>query len=276
MTFWSGEKLLDNRNVVSEFSEDRIDCNAYTLRMGNCYFRTAEAEDNEPPQKVFLTPGQPFVIPPGQFGYLLSKETVRVPNSCMAFISMRTTIKYRGLINVSGFHVHPGYEGKLIYAVYNASPTPIPLCENDPIFKIWFASLDRTSSGKFVYAGKGISEISSDLVHGMSTAILSLQSLSKSLRDYDSKFAEQKSVIDTLNIVWRTVIIAAIVAVIATLFSVVVTFGLPSVYALGQRFADRWVSIAPAPSNGTQAPKQSGQPSTAQPPNSPSSPKKPQ
>ena len=78
--------------------------------MGNCYFRTADAEANEPPQKSILNPGQPFVIPPGQFGYLLSKETVRVPPNSMAFISMRTGIKYQGLINVSGFRVTPGTE----------------------------------------------------------------------------------------------------------------------------------------------------------------------
>jgi hypothetical protein len=41
----------------------------------------------------------------------------------MAFISMRTAFKFKGLVNISGFHVDPGYKGKLIFAVFNASPT---------------------------------------------------------------------------------------------------------------------------------------------------------
>jgi dCTP deaminase len=46
---------------------------------------------------------------------------------------------------VSGFHVDPGYSGKLIYAVYNASPSPVQICEGESVFKIWFADLDRPS-----------------------------------------------------------------------------------------------------------------------------------
>lgn len=235
MTFWSGERILANPQVVSDFSPDQIDCNSYTLRMGNCYFRTADAEAKEPPTKVFLTPGQPFVIPPGQFGYLLSKETVRIPRYCMAFISMRTGIKYQGLINVSGFHVDPGYQGNLIYAVYNASPSPVQICENDRLFKIWFADMDREFEDRFVYTKPGVTEISNDLVRGMSKEILSLQSLAEKMRNHENdtvaKFAEQRSVIDTLNIVWRTIIIAAILATARC----AIQFGISYRQAMGPR-----------------------------------------
>jgi dCTP deaminase len=239
MAFWSGERISANQHVVSDFSEDQIDCNSYTLRMGDCYFRTADAEAKEFPTKVFLTPRQAFVIPPGQFGYLLSKETVHIPQKCMAFISMRTGIKYKGLINVSGFHVDPGYQGKLIYAVYNASPSPVQICENDFLFKIWFADMDRESEDRFVFKKKGVSEIDNDLVHGMSKEILSLQSLAEKLRNHENdtaaKFAEQRSVIDTLNIVWRTIIIAAILGVAATIFGAFLAFSLPIVHGWGEK-----------------------------------------
>jgi len=124
MTFWSGEKLAANRSVVDPFDQDQIDCNAYTLRMGGAYYRTGERETGYEQKKTTLADGEAFLIPAGQFAFLLSKETVRIPLDTMAFISMRTGIKFQGLINVSGFHVDPGYEGKLIYAVYNAR-TPL-------------------------------------------------------------------------------------------------------------------------------------------------------
>jgi dCTP deaminase len=146
MAFWSGEKLIANSHVVIPFSQTQVDCNAYTLRMGNCYYRTAEFETGHEQKKMFLSEREAFLIPPGQFAFLLTKEEVHIPNDTVAFISMRTGLKFQGLINVSGFNVDPGYRGKLIYAVYNASPSPIQVCENDLFFKIWFCDLDRESS----------------------------------------------------------------------------------------------------------------------------------
>ena len=61
-----------------------------------------------------------LVIPPGQFGLLITEEVVQVPMDAIAFISIKAGIKFRGLVNVSGFHADPGFSGKLKFAVYNA------------------------------------------------------------------------------------------------------------------------------------------------------------
>jgi hypothetical protein len=45
-----------------------------------------------------------FTIPPGQFAFLLTKEVVSVPADALAFISIRVKTKFRGLVNVSGWH----------------------------------------------------------------------------------------------------------------------------------------------------------------------------
>ena len=208
MPFWSGETLSANQHVISDFSPDRIDCNSYTLRMGNCYYRTADRETAQEPKKTLLSANEAFTIPAGQFGYLLTKEVVRVPKDCMAFISMRTGIKLRGLINVSGFHVDPGYEGKLIYAVYNASSSPIQLCENDPTFKIWFASMDRESGPDYTFKQRAVYDISNELIHGMSKEILSLQSIAEKIRNLEPA-------IDNLMFIWRAIIIGVVVATVA-------------------------------------------------------------
>lgn len=46
-------------------------------------------------------------------------------------------------MDVSGFHIDPGYRGKLIYAVYNAGPSRICLREGDILFKLWIAEIDQ-------------------------------------------------------------------------------------------------------------------------------------
>jgi len=44
---------------------------------------------------------------------------------------------------VSGFHVDPGFEGHLLFSVYNAGPSIITLSEGSAYFPIWFAELDQ-------------------------------------------------------------------------------------------------------------------------------------
>ena len=51
------------------------------------------------------------MIPPGQFAFLLTAETVTMPDNAIAFISIKARLKFNGLINISGFHVDPGYRG---------------------------------------------------------------------------------------------------------------------------------------------------------------------
>lgn len=231
--FWSGEKLRDTQSVVDGFDPNQIDVNSYNLRMGSVYFKTAD-ETGVPQGKVPLSPKQCFLIPPGQFAFLLTKESIAVPSDAMAFISMRTRIKYQGLINVSGFHVDPGYKGHLIYAVYNASPSPIQICEDDQAFKIWFCSLDRASNLPYIYSGKEITDIDNELVRGMSREVLSLQGLSDKIRtlqsDIDRRFSEQKPIIDGLDTTWKNINFGVVVALVVSLF----TLAAPTLWELGK------------------------------------------
>jgi dCTP deaminase len=236
--FWSGETLLARGpTLIEPFNETQIDCNSYVLRMGNQYYRTADQDKDsgEFQQKTFLGEKEALTIPPGQFAFLLCKEIVKVPNDTMAFISMRTSIKFQGLINVSGFHVDPGYQGQLVYAVYNASPSSIPLCEGDGVFKIWFCSMDRASESKFIKSpDEGIYSISNEMVRGMSREILSLQNLADKLRnqtaDIERRFAEQKPTIDNLTFVYRTIVLG----VVGFLIVSVLALALPTLSTKGK------------------------------------------
>jgi dCTP deaminase len=93
--FWSGEKLLANRHIIDPFSEAQIDCNSYTLRMGDSFYCTAGEDTNNEPKKTILSSRECFLIPLGQFAYLLSKEVIEVPHDTMAFISMRHQSSFR-------------------------------------------------------------------------------------------------------------------------------------------------------------------------------------
>lgn len=209
MTFWSGETLAQRLpGLVTSFDPSNIDCNAYTLRMGAEYYCTSDGKRPiwKRAKKASLKARETFVIPAGQFAFLETKEEITIPREVMAFISMKATVKWDGLINVSGFHVDPGYKGKLLFAVYNAGPSPIVLEEGMPLFLIWYAHLDNpeTKQIRALDSGKTISR---DLIKRMSGEILSLQSLSEEIATVRFSMRVQAAIFGAAAVIFLGVIV---------------------------------------------------------------------
>jgi dCTP deaminase len=133
--------------------------------------------------KVKLEEQEGFVIPPGQFAFLLTEECVEVPSSALAFISMKARIKFKGLVNVSGFHVDPGYKGRLIFAVFNAGPLAVHLARGDDCFLIWYVSLDADS--KRIRTSPPWDGITSELITPVSGEVQSLKGLSDRIMEVE-------------------------------------------------------------------------------------------
>ncbi len=128
--FWSGETLTERLpKLIEPFVPERVDCAAYTLAIGPEVYISPTDQTADPATVTVrkLDKDEAFTIPPGQFAFLLTEEIVSVPADALAFISIRAKTKFRGLVNVSGFHVDPGYCGQLTYSVFNAGPVPIHL-----------------------------------------------------------------------------------------------------------------------------------------------------
>lgn len=184
--FWSGEMLMIRlKTLISPYDINRIDCAAYTLSVGPEVYVSPSSQtvDSKTVTVQKLNPGQAFIIPPGQFAFLLTEEIVTVPDDALAFISIRATTKFRGLVNVSGFHVDPGYCGQLTFAVFNAGPTTIHLRRGKQIFLIWYASLDRKT--QFKKNGKVSEGIDTDLITNVTGELQSFSSLSTKITDVD-------------------------------------------------------------------------------------------
>ncbi|WP_372423654.1 dCTP deaminase domain-containing protein [Salinarimonas chemoclinalis] len=218
MTFWSGEKLIDNHDVIRPFERERVDVNSYNLRVGRGYYCSPDGSGEGGKINNALADGETFRIPSGQFAFLLTLEEVAVPHDAMAFISMRTGKKFGGLINVSGFHVDPGYRGNLVFAVFNAGSGTIHVAQGEPFFKIWFADMDRKSSKPYVYTGKGLSQIDPSLAQQMSREIYSLQGLAEKIRDIETKLDSQKPTIENLNFVIRSLVVGLTAGIIVAAF----------------------------------------------------------
>lgn len=137
-------QILKHSDVISPFSEERIKNGSYELSLGTQVFQT----DSSPRTVKDLKENEKIEIKPGQFALLLTQEYLKIPEDKIAFISIKARIKFKGLINVSGFHVDPGFEGKLLFSVYNAGPSTIVLSQGTSYFPIWFSELTENQEYK--------------------------------------------------------------------------------------------------------------------------------
>ena len=197
MAFWSGEKLARHLpGLITGFTETCLDYASYRLSVGDQVFSTSDKFDASSPSAPLVSvlkeaPDNILRIRPGQFAFLMTSEVVRVPNDAIALISIRAGYKFKGLINVSGFHVDPGWEGKLLFSVYNAGPTVVTLKRGEEMFLIVYADLDRPSTKTYNGKSKGQVAIDASLLENMTEQVFSPLMLQRQLTDLQQQSTQQ-------------------------------------------------------------------------------------
>lgn len=158
-----------------------------------------------------LSKGSPFVsLPRGQFALLMTKEYVKMPDDHFGLISIKFWKKAQGLINVSGFHVDPGFEGKILFSVFNAGPSDVVLKYGEPTFMIFFYKLREVVSRP--YEGEMLKQ------ENLPTKLVtSLKGTSASLSDVDRRARDLEI---TVKVHWALLVVL-FGALIALLLNVV-------------------------------------------------------
>jgi dCTP deaminase len=180
MAFWSTETLVRRakaEELIQPFDRGAVKHGAYQLSLGEEVFVTGQNRGT----KAFLSQGRQVAIPPGQFAHLLAAEKIRIPDDAIGFISIRAAFKFEGLVNVSGFHVDPGFHGQLVFSVYNAGSRPVVLARGDQLFLLWFATLDGKTEDTYRGANQDQKTISSTLVNKLQGKVASPGQLQQDL-----------------------------------------------------------------------------------------------
>ncbi|KXZ71560.1 dCTP deaminase [Acinetobacter venetianus] len=203
--FWNGKKLESKISELIELDNSadiktvKVDCASIELTVGSEVYITPSSENDPKVKRILTEKKSQFIIPKGQFALLITEEIVKVPNNALAFISFKAKYKYKGLINVSGFHVDPGWYGKLTFSIYNAGPSDIALEKGDPFALIWYADLDN----EFVKEGhlfdpdyvksyaSPVTKMGSNRVSDMTGDIFSPFKLKKELDDLKEKYNKE-------------------------------------------------------------------------------------
>lgn len=224
MAFWGRARWLSESKKgygkcpVLPWEIDKLEAAGYRLSIGREYFVNGSGSSSV----VRIEEGEGFVIEPGQFAFILTQEKVYISNSAIGFISIRASTKFRGLVNVSGFQVNPGFSGNLIFAVFNAGPRHINLRRGDEVFSLWIADLDATVDETHEEHGKipnNLDSIPSDEINKIAGKALTAYQLSDRLEKVEKR-------LDNLQTSAVRVIIA-LAAIAATLTALLTVFREP-------------------------------------------------
>lgn len=211
MAFWGKARWLAEgkrgyrKCPVLPWEEEKVESAGYRLSVGAEYFVNGGGESTV--EKLESREG--FVIEPGQFAFILTKEKVYISKSAIGFISIRASIKFLGLVNVSGFQVNPGFCGNLVFAVFNAGPKHVNLREGDEIFSLWIADLDATVAETSEDTGKipnNLDKIPSDVINGIAGEALTAYQLSDQISELKAELQKIK------NYALRAVLILTVVS----------------------------------------------------------------
>jgi len=126
-------------------------------------------------------------IPPGDFALLISREYIKIPNDCMGFISIKSNYKFKGLINISGFHVDPCFEGKLIFSVFNAGTREVILSYGYPIFILFITYIRGKCKEAYKGEHKKQRHIDVKYMESLMGAQIPLYDMAHRLRDVETK-----------------------------------------------------------------------------------------
>ena len=168
---------------IEEYKEERIDNVAYELCLGDEVYLTDSSSGKK---EILDDKNSQVIIKPGQFALLLTKETVKIPTDILAFISIKFSQKIKGLVNISGFHVDPGFEGKIIFSVYNAGPVTIVLDRGNSYFMIWFSEL-TSASDPYTGKHKNQQHITSEQISSLKGELASPNALLTQIKEIDKK-----------------------------------------------------------------------------------------
>ncbi len=192
MPFWTTQRILHElqgpQSPILTPDEKQVKTACYEMSLGHETFITSVGSARQ-----ILEDQDQIQIPPGQFALLVTKEEVHLPRNVLAFISIKASMKMRGLVNVSGFHVDPGFEGRLKYSVYNAGSETIVLEVGKPLFPIWFCELPEGNVDDYNGAHKRQSGITPEDVMQMQGELASPASLKKEIDELRSTVGNWKA-----------------------------------------------------------------------------------
>lgn len=118
------------------FQESSLEASSYDIRIGT----KAVLGGNGTEVNLRETP---LELGPGAFAGIMSHEKFALPENICARIGSKRALAFEGVILLTGSTVDPGYEGYLLFCVYNASQHKFHIRHNKKLCNIVFERLSK-------------------------------------------------------------------------------------------------------------------------------------
>jgi dCTP deaminase len=105
------------------------------------------------------------------------------------------------LVNVSGFHVDPGFRGRLKFWVYNAGNNDIQVLQGDPLFLIWFSDLDRPTRDPYPRNSQASNEITAEDLRRLQGRLASPAALAKQIAELQGTLKHVEWILTTVVVI---------------------------------------------------------------------------
>ncbi len=155
------EKLVKEKNMITPYEEAHLQSVSYDITSGS-YVQTfsklnsaIDLRDNRILRLVNreINIEQGYLMTPGEYVLLKTKERFNIPETISAYVRPRTTFSRLGLI-VHGQQLQPTFSGHLYLGVYNATPNAIQIFSGLLIAQIVFEKIDGSITDSRLYKNK--------------------------------------------------------------------------------------------------------------------------
>lgn len=139
------KELAEDAGLIraDTYSERSLSFNSYDVRIGRLIVFSGTGQIRE------LKDNDTFPIAPGAYVGVISRESFRFPLNVAGNIGTKRRFSYEGLILLTGNLIEPGYEGHLLFTVYNASNKPAFLQFENTLCSVVFTQLEHSAEQHF-------------------------------------------------------------------------------------------------------------------------------
>lgn len=117
------------------FSQSSLEASSYDIRVGGKSIIGGEGSE------IDLLTEKSMELPPGAYAAVVSFEKMNFPRKVSARLGSKRALSYEGIILLTGSIVDPGYQGHLLFGLYNASQKKVHIRYGRKICNIVFEKL---------------------------------------------------------------------------------------------------------------------------------------
>lgn len=187
------EKSSFIKNGVKESAEGI----KYDFRMGSRVLKASKhgAVDMD---EMSQTEQNEMVVEPGEVVFVLTEETLELPNTLMAHLVPKRKLSHEGIIVLGGFCIDPLYNGKLLVGLYNFSSTPFSLKPRRKLIAAVFYELQGNEIGTVNKPEATVTDFPDDLekfIHSYQP--IDLKGLRENITNLDTQIQDLRNEIIT-------------------------------------------------------------------------------